>query len=73
MRIQNFLAVLIVACSGIASAQSPVLKKGDRLAIIGDSITEQRLYSKYIETWLTACHPELEIQCFQFGWETSVP
>jgi len=68
MRIQYFLAVLIVAFSGIASAQSPVLKKGDRLAIIGDSITEQRLYSKYIETWLTACHPELEIQCFQFGW-----
>ena len=41
------------------------LEKGDRLAIIGDSITEQKLYSKFIETYLLTCHPELEIQSFQ--------
>lgn len=44
------------------------LRKGDRLAICGDSITEQKQYSVIIETYLTACLPELEITCRQFGW-----
>ncbi len=48
--------------------QSSILKKGDRLAICGDSITEQRLYSVLLETYLTACLPELEITCRQYGW-----
>lgn len=46
----------------------PLLKKGDRLAICGDSITEQRLYSALLETYLTACLPELDITCRQYGW-----
>ena len=45
-----------------------VLKKGDRLAIIGDSITEQKMYSRYMETYLTACVPELEVTVRQYGW-----
>jgi lysophospholipase L1-like esterase len=45
-----------------------LLKKGDRIAICGDSITEQKRYSVLIETYLTACKPELEITCRQFGW-----
>ena len=46
----------------------PVLKKGDRLAICGDSITEQKMYSRIIETYLTVCVPELEITVRQYGW-----
>lgn len=45
-----------------------LLKKGDRLAICGDSITEQKRYSVLLETYLTACLPELEITCRQYGW-----
>lgn len=45
-----------------------LLKKGDRLAIIGDSITEQRMYTRIIETYLTVCTPQLEIKARQFGW-----
>ncbi len=44
------------------------LKKGDRLAICGDSITEQKQYSVLIETYLAACMPELQITCRQYGW-----
>ncbi|HEX5791098.1 MAG TPA: SGNH/GDSL hydrolase family protein, partial [Luteolibacter sp.] len=44
------------------------LRKGDRLAICGDSITEQKMYSVILETYLTACTPELEITCRQYGW-----
>ncbi|MDP3848992.1 MAG: SGNH/GDSL hydrolase family protein [Luteolibacter sp.] len=44
------------------------LHKGDRLAICGDSITEQKQYSLAIEAYLACCLPELEIACRQFGW-----
>jgi lysophospholipase L1-like esterase len=49
-------------------AEGLVLKKGDRLAICGDSITEQKMYSQIIETYLTVCVPELEVTVRQFGW-----
>lgn len=45
-----------------------MLKKGDRLAIVGDSITEQKMYSRIIETYLTVCVPELNVTARQFGW-----
>jgi len=54
-----------------ATAPTPdrlLLKKGDRLAICGDSITEQKMYSRIIEDYLTACMPQLEIEVRQFGW-----
>lgn len=60
--------LLLFSLLNVAAAQQPILKKGDRLAIIGDSITEQKQYSKFMETYLLACHPELDIKCFQFGW-----
>lgn len=44
------------------------LKRGDRLAICGDSITEQRMYSRIIETYLTACVPDLKVTVRQYGW-----
>lgn len=46
----------------------PFLKKGDRLAICGDSITEQKMYSRVMETYLTVCVPELQITARQYGW-----
>ncbi|MBB5349829.1 lysophospholipase L1-like esterase [Haloferula luteola] len=55
----------------LAPAPEPsglVLEKGDRLAICGDSITEQKRYSLIMEVYLTACTPELQVTCRQFGW-----
>ncbi len=52
-----------------APAPGPLLvQRGDRLAIIGDSITEQRMYSRLIETYLTVCMPELDVSVRQYGW-----
>lgn len=45
-----------------------LLHKGDRLSVIGDSITEQRMYSRIIETYLTVCRPDLEVEVRQLGW-----
>ena len=44
------------------------LHKDDRLAICGDSITEQRMYSRMMETYLTVCVPELNVDVRQYGW-----
>ncbi len=49
-------------------AEGSFLKEGDRLAICGDSITEQKMYSRAIETYLTVCQPELNISVRQYGW-----
>jgi len=45
-----------------------LLRTGDRLAVIGDSITQQKQYSRNIETYLTVCVPELKVSVRQFGW-----
>ena len=51
-----------------APAPTVKLQKGDKLAICGDSITEQKMYSRIMEAYLTACVPDLEITCRQYGW-----
>lgn len=52
-----------------ASIQAgPYIKAGDKLAIIGDSITEQKMYSRIMETYLTVCAPELKVSVRQYGW-----
>lgn len=57
-----------LAASGDGVAGELVLRKGDRVAIVGDSITEQKQYSKFMELYLLACVPELELTMYQFGW-----
>ena len=45
-----------------------LLREGDKLAICGDSITEQKMYSRIMETYLTVCVPQLHVTVRQFGW-----
>ena len=65
MRILPYLAVFLAALSLRAES---ILPANARVAVIGDSITEQKLYSKYIETYLLACTGRKDIKVFQFGW-----
>jgi lysophospholipase L1-like esterase len=51
-----------------AAPSGPLLTKGARVALVGDSITEQKLYSRYVETYLIACVPHLELRVLQLGW-----
>src|ERR1035438_10394559 len=44
-------ASIMFAAASAASAQDFFLKKGDVVVVMGDSITEQRLYSNYLELW----------------------
>src|SRR5262245_41310005 len=45
-----------------------LLQPGDKLAICGDSITEQKMYSRIMEDYLTVCVPELNVTVRQYGW-----
>jgi lysophospholipase L1-like esterase len=61
------LSVLCLAFPQVSAGQSAVTP-GARVAIIGDSITEQRQYSKYVEAYLLACSGVPDVKVFQFGW-----
>ena len=43
------------------------LRPGDVVAVCGDSITRQGLYSAFIETYLLACQQVKEVHAHQFG------
>jgi lysophospholipase L1-like esterase len=53
--------------AGAISLRAEGLRSGDVVAICGDSITEQSLYSAFIETYLLACQPISGIRTHQFG------
>ena len=50
------------------AAAAPIVKRGCRVAVAGYSITEQRLYSRFIEDYLLMCCADLDLMCMQFGW-----
>ena len=47
---------------------APLLQKGDRLAICGDSITEQKMYSLLMEAYIIAARSDLHVTVRQYGW-----
>lgn len=65
MKLRHLLASLVLALPAFADTQLP---PNARVAIIGDSITEQKLYSRFIETYLLGCTGRKDIKVFQFGW-----
>ena len=62
------LLFLLSAAALGETKPAALLPPDARLAIVGDSITEQKVYSKIIETYLLACAGRTDIKCFQFGW-----
>jgi lysophospholipase L1-like esterase len=64
------LALLVIVSEAGAQNQ---LQKGDLVAVCGDSITEQKQYSVFIEDYLLMCRPQADLRAMQFGWggETS--
>ena len=45
-----------------------ILRKNDRVVFLGDSITEQHLYTNYVESYLATRYPELNLTFFNAGW-----
>lgn len=59
-------AVLLL--DGFSPLRAEVLQPGDLVAMCGDSITAQKLYTLYVEDYLVLCQPVPKLQAIQFGW-----
>lgn len=66
-RARMWVAVLSVASAAAPAARGDI-RAGDRVAIIGDSITEQKMYSVDMETYLVACKPAEGVTAVNLGW-----
>jgi lysophospholipase L1-like esterase len=72
-----FTLFLLVACL-LPSAQAAepavennagfYLKNGDRVVFYGDSITDQRLYTTFVETYVVTRFPTLDATFIHSGW-----
>ena len=58
-RLRFSAALCLLACSaGAARAEGPfALRDGDRVVFYGDSITDQRLYTTFVETYVVTRFP----------------
>ncbi len=50
------------------AASTPIIDEGARVVFLGDSITQQGLYTAYAEDWLALRHPGRLLTCFNAGW-----
>lgn len=67
-RFGRFAASLLIlaACAG---AQTPFhLRAGDTVVFYGDSITDQRLYTTFVETFVVTRFPAMPIRFVHSGW-----
>ncbi len=61
---------IMVSSLGAAPANPPdfFLRDGDRVVFLGDSITEQRLYTTFIEAYAMTRHPQWKLTFRNTGW-----
>lgn len=55
------VAVIVVYCTASARAADFFFKDGDVVVMIGDSITEQHLYSNFVEMWTVTRFPNWKL------------
>ena len=73
MRLALFSLTVILASTAPSRAADFFLKDGDTVLMIGDSITEQHLYSNYVEMWTVTRVPawKLTFRNTGIGGDTS--
>ncbi len=67
-RIFTTAALFIISFLPIAGMAVTPLKDGDRVVIYGDSITEQKFYSLYLQQYVYCRYPDLKIRFYNAGW-----
>ena len=70
MRITRTIIILLALC-GLPSAFGQdgfYLRNGDRVVFYGDSITDQRLYTTFTETFVVTRFPNLQVGFVHSGW-----
>jgi lysophospholipase L1-like esterase len=65
-KLLTFLAAMGLAARVLAA--DFFIHDGDRVVFLGDSITEQRLYTTYIEAYALTRHPQWQLAFRNVGW-----
>src|SRR5947209_13445275 len=72
MRLLLRLVPVILAVSALAASARAqgdfALKDCDRVVFYGDSITDQRLYTTFVETFVVTRFPTLDVSFVHSGW-----
>jgi lysophospholipase L1-like esterase len=56
------LAALLGLLGGLVAAQAePILQEGDRMVFLGDSITQQRIYTRYVMNFFALRYPDMYV------------
>src|SRR3974390_589922 len=66
-RLPGTLLLVLAQAFGLVAADF-LIHDGDRVVFLGDSITEQRLYTTYIETYALTRHPDWKLSFRNVGW-----
>jgi lysophospholipase L1-like esterase len=66
-RVLLLLAVVLGLASAAPAQGKFSLKDGDRLVFYGDSITDQRLYTTFVETYVVTRFPRLKVRFVHSG------
>ncbi len=67
-RIYWTLAILLAASCAVHAQDAFALRDGDRVVFFGDSITDQRLYTTFTETYVVTRFPRINIKMVHSGW-----
>jgi lysophospholipase L1-like esterase len=62
------LALLAASAAALAAQQRFYLHDKDTLLFYGDSITEQRLYTTFVETFVLTRYPQLNVRFVNSAW-----
>ena len=62
------LSLALLFASQAFSQDAFYLKDGDRVVFYGDSITDQRLYTTFTETFVLTRFPDRKIEFTHSGW-----
>jgi lysophospholipase L1-like esterase len=61
-------AAFAIVCGTAVAQDGFALRDGDRVVFFGDSITDQRLYTTFAETYVVTRFPRLNISFVHSGW-----
>jgi lysophospholipase L1-like esterase len=61
-------ALLAVSAAALTAQERFYVHDGDTVVFYGDSITEQRLYTTFVETFVATRYPQLHVRFVNAGW-----
>jgi lysophospholipase L1-like esterase len=62
------LTLFLALTTGLKAEGPFAIKEGDRIVFYGDSITDQRLYTTFVETYIVTRFPALNVSFVHSGW-----